>query len=302
MPANKIVILGAGMIGQGLAEAVATAGNEVILLDKNLEIARLGLDKIGESIDHAIARWAMTKSEKKAILSRITAAGDMQAASEAGLLIEAVPEDLPLKKKALKQLNLICPADTVFITSTATLSVNELAAISGRADRFIGMTFVNPVQQTPVVEIIRADKTSDNTYNRACEFAEMLGKTAILSKEYPGHITIRLIVPLLNEAMNVLIEGVASVEDIDKAMKLGYGFNIGPLALADRIGLDLVFCWMENLTAATEHKYNPCLLLKELIADGHLGVKTGIGFYKYDKEGNRQPNPKLAGFPKGIGK
>jgi 3-hydroxybutyryl-CoA dehydrogenase len=302
MPSNKIVILGAGMIGQGLAEAIATAGNEVILLDKNIKIAQNGLDKVGESIDHAIARWATTKSEKKATLSRITAAGEMPAASEAGIVIEAVPENLNIKKDAFKKLDQICPADTVFITTTATLPINDLAAASGRPDRFIGMIFVNPVPQIPVVEIIRADKTSDSTYQRACEFAEMLGKTTIASKEQPGHITIRLIVPLLNEAMNVLLEGVASVEDIDKAMKLGYGFNIGPLALADRIGLDLVLCWMENLASAKDHECHACLLLTELIKNGQLGVKSGIGFYKYDKNGNRRPNEMLAGFAKGISK
>jgi len=242
----------------------------------------------------------MTKSEKKAVLSRITASSDMQDAAEAGILIVAVPEDIALKKEAFKRLNQIAPADAIFIATAATLSINELSAISGRPDRFIGMIFINPVPQIPVVEIVRANETSDATYNRACEFAEILGKTTISSKEQPGHITVRLIVPLLNEAMNVLLEGVASVEDIDKVMKLGYGFNIGPLALADRIGLDLVLCWMENLASARDYKCNACSLLRELVKSGQLGVKTGIGFYKYDKEGNRQINEKLAGFPKGM--
>jgi len=150
------------------------------------------------------------------------------------------------------------------------------------------MHFLNPVPKIPVVEVVRGLKTSDDTYKRAREFADLLGKTPVLVYEYPGYVTTRIIVPLLNEAMHVLMEGVSTAEDIDTAMKLGYGFNLGPLALADAMGLDVVMSWMENLlNELSEHKYNPCPLLRKMVRAGHLGVKTGQGFFLYDKEGNR---------------
>jgi 3-hydroxybutyryl-CoA dehydrogenase len=300
MPANRIVVVGAGMMGQGLAEAISTAGNEVILLDRTGEMAKQGLEKIGESIDLAISRWAMTKSDKKAILSRIITSDDINITREAGIIIEAIPEEFGQKNELFRKLDIICPPETIFITNTATLSVSQLASVTKRPDRFIGMHFLNPVPQVPLVEIIRGDKTSDSTYNRAYDFAGMLGKTPIPAKEYPGHITTRIIVPLLNEAMNVLMEGVATADDIDKAMKLGYGFNMGPLAMADRIGLDLVLCWMENLSTATGQKCHPCSLLKNMVNSGDLGVKTGLGFYKYNKDGSRLPNEKIAAYIKGT--
>ncbi|MEP0827701.1 MAG: NAD(P)-binding domain-containing protein [bacterium] len=290
MPEHKIVIVGAGVMGQGLAEAIATTGQEVILLDRTIKMAKEGIDKIGDSLDHAIQRWGMTASDKKAILSRITPSADLQVAKEAHLVIESIPENIRLKRELLAKLDDLCPEETIFITNTATLSITELAAVTNRADRIIGMHFLNPVPKIPVVEIVRGLNTSDTTYLKAREFADMLGKTPVLVYEYPGYVTTRIIVPLLNEAMHVLMEGVSTAEDIDTAMKLGYGFNVGPLALADMMGLDVVMSWMENLLAElSEHKYNPCPLLRKMVRAGQLGVKTGQGFFKYDKEGNRIP-------------
>jgi 3-hydroxybutyryl-CoA dehydrogenase len=295
MPASKIVIVGAGIMGQGLAEAIASTGAEVILLDRTMKIAKQGIDKIRDSLDHAIARWALTESDKKAILSRIFPSADLQITRESDIVIESIPENLRLKRELLQKLDDLCPEETIFITNTATLSITELAAVTNRPDKIIGMHFLNPVPKIPLVEVVRGLKTSDDTYQKARAFADVLGKTPVLVYEYPGYVTTRIIVPLLNEAMHVLMEGVSTAEDIDTAMKLGYGFNVGPLSLADMMGLDVVMSWMENLLRElSEHKYNPCPLLRKMVRAGHLGVKTGQGFFRYDKDGNKiLPNPAI---------
>jgi len=288
MALNRIVIVGAGVMGQGLAEAVATTGTEVILLDRTAKLAEKGIELIGENIDHEIDKWGLTVSEKRAILSRIAPSTDLQVVKEAYMVIEAVPDKRRTKIELFKKLDNLCPEETIFVTNTASLSITELAAVTHRADRIIGMHFLNPVPKIPLVEIVKGLKTSDDTYQRARQFADLLNKTPVLVHEYPGYVTTRIIVPLLNEAMHVLMEGVSSAEDIDTAMKLGYGFNVGPLALADMMGLDVVMSWMENLLGElSEHKYNPCPLLRKMVRAGHLGVKTRQGFFKYDQEGNR---------------
>ena len=288
MALERIVIVGAGVMGQGLAEAIASIGTEVILLDRTARLAERGIEKIGENIDHEIEKWGMTAADKKAILSRIAPSTDLQVVKEASIVIEAIPDRRRRKLELFGRLDFLCPAETIFITNTATLSITELAAVTKRADKIIGMHFLNPVPKIPLVEIVRGLKTSDKTYQKAREFADMLGKTPVLVYEYPGYVTTRIIVPLLNEAMHVLMEGVSTADDIDTAMKLGYGFNVGPLALADMMGLDVVMSWMENLlTELSEHKYNPCPLLRKMVRAGHLGIKTGQGFFKYDSEGNR---------------
>ncbi len=285
---ERIVIVGAGVMGQGLAETIAATGTEVILLDRTARRAERGIEKIGENIDHAIEKWGLTASDKKAIMSRIAPSTDLQVVKDADLIIEAIPDQRRRKIELFGRLDDLCADDTIIITNTATLSITELAASTNRPDKIIGMHFLNPVPKIPLVEIVRGLNTSDDTYNKACEFAEILGKTPVLVYEYPGYITTRVIVPLLNEAMHVLMEGVATAEDIDTAMKLGYGFNVGPLALADLMGLDVVMSWMENLLSElSEHKYNPCPLLRKMVRAGHLGVKSGEGFFKYDNEGNR---------------
>jgi 3-hydroxybutyryl-CoA dehydrogenase len=275
-------------MGRGLAEAIATTGTEVILLDRTAARALKGIEKIGENIDHEIEKWGLTQSEKKAILSRVAPSTDLQVVKEAYLIVEAIPDVKRIKVELYKKLDDLCPDETIFITNTSTLSITELAALTNRPDKIIGMHFLNPVPKIPLVEIVRGMKTSDETYRKARDFADLLGKTPVQVYEYPGYVTTRIIVPLLNEAMHVLMEGVASAEDIDTALKLGYGFNVGPLALADMMGLDVVMSWMENLlTELSEHKYNPCPLLRKMVRAGHLGVKTGEGFFKYDQEGNR---------------
>ncbi|MFH1373100.1 MAG: 3-hydroxyacyl-CoA dehydrogenase NAD-binding domain-containing protein [bacterium] len=288
MPTAKIIIIGAGVMGQGLAEAISNSGNEVILVDKTTKLAERGIRGVAESIDREIHKWGLTQADKKAILARISPSSDISQAEDCEIVMEAIPENLENKRSLFKKLDSICTPDTLMITNTGTLSVSEIAAVTGRPRKIIGMHFLNPVTKIPLVEIVKGLKTDEETFNKAVEFAELLGKKWITVIEYPGYVTTRIIVPLLNEAMHVLMEGVASADDIDEAMKLGFGFNVGPLALADMMGLDVVMSWMENLIEElSEHKYNPCPLLRKLVRAGNLGVKTGKGFFRYDEEGNR---------------
>lgn len=275
-------------MGQGLAEAIANEGNEVTLIDKTTRLAENGKKGISESIDREIEKWGLTKSEKKAILARIFPSSDLSIADEAEIVIEAIPDKLDVKRDLFEKLDTICPANCLLITNTATLSVSEIASVTERPKKIIGMHFLNPVTKIPLVEIVKGLKTDEETFKKAVEFAHLLNKEYITVNEYPGYVTTRIIVPLLNEAMHVLMEGVASAEDIDRAMKLGFGFNVGPLTLADMMGLDVVMSWMDNLLAElSEHKYNPCPLLRKMVRANRLGVKTGKGFFVYDNEGNK---------------
>jgi 3-hydroxybutyryl-CoA dehydrogenase len=275
-------------MGQGLAEAVATAGQEVLLIDKTTKLAEQGIKRIGESLDREIGRWGLTQSEKKAILTRIHPSSDLSQAEDADIVLEAIPEELSQKRDLFEKLDTLCPSEALLITNTGTISISEIAAATERPEKIIGMHFLNPVTKIPLVEIVKGLRTDDATFQKAVNFAESLDKRWITVNEYPGYVTTRIIVPLLNEAMHVLMEGVASAEDIDDAMKLGFGFNVGPLALADMMGLDVVMSWMVNLLdELSEHKYNPCPLLRKMVRAGHLGIKTREGFFRYDEEGNR---------------
>ncbi len=288
MAIDKIVIMGAGTMGQGIARTIAETGTEVVLFDLNDEILKKSLDFVSDSLDREIDKWGITKSEKKAILSRIKISTDLKIVRKARLIIEAIPENLDMKRELFAQLDGLCPPETVFISNTSTLSITQLASATSRPEMFIGMHFLNPVHKIPMVELVRGLKTSSETYAFTQDFAVKLNKKPIPVNEYPGYVTTRIIVPFLNEAMHVLMEGISSAEEIDNAMKLGFGFNMGPLALADLMGLDEVMAMMDNLLKElSEHKYNPCPLLRKMVRAGHLGVKTGQGFFKYDEDGNR---------------
>ena len=276
-------------MGRGISQLLAAAGIGVTLVDLREEIVEESMRHLSEEMDAEIEKWGMTISEKKAILSRIKGTTEYQEADKVDLVIEAVPEDLELKREIFKRLDHLTRPEMILVSHTSTLSITEIAATTARPEKVIGLHFLPPVTKIPLVEVVRGLKTSKETINIIKEFAEEhLGKTVVTVYEYPGYVTTRIIVPLLNEAMHVLMEGIASAEDIDTAMKLGYGFNVGPLALADMMGLDEVMSWMENLlNELSEHKYNPCPLLRKLVRAGHLGKKTGQGFFKYDKEGNK---------------
>jgi 3-hydroxybutyryl-CoA dehydrogenase len=285
---ESVAIIGAGVMGRGIAQTVSSAGMDVLLIDLTEDILKKSIGILEESLDREIQRWAMTKSDKKSILSRIKTSTDFNSIIGYDLVIEAVDEDFNLKKEIFKNLDTICDPKTVLVSNTSTLSLTEIAKFTKHPERIIGMHFISPVPKIPLVEVVRALKTSDETYQKVKKFGERLGKTVVEIYEYPGFVTTRVIVPLLNEAMYVLMEGVATAEGIDTAMKLGYNLPMGPLEMADSMGLDEVFNWMESLRVTLgDLKYRPCPILRKLVREGKLGKKTGEGFFKYDANNNK---------------
>lgn len=283
---DYVAIIGAGTMGRGIAQTVSAAGIDALIIEKDeqkLDIARASLE---ENMDYEISRWAMTNSEKKSIMSRIQWVLNFDEVPECDLIIEAVDEDFELKQEIFQKLDKLAKKDTIFISNTSTLSLTKIAESTQRKDKIIGMHFLNPVPKVPLVEVIRAFETSDETVRTVKNFASKIGKTAVEVYEYPGFVTTRAIVPLLNEAMYILLEGVATGKDIDTAMKLGYNFEKGPLEMADTMGLDEVLAWMETLWKTLgEARYRPCPILRKLNRERKLGKKTGEGFFKYDSDG-----------------
>lgn len=288
---NTVAVIGGGTMGKGIAQAISQSGIEAILVEQDQLSLKRALDGLSDQLDAEIDRWGMTESEKRAVLKRVTGTTDLRDAGDAQIVIEAIEENLQNKMTLFSKLDAICPDETLLVTNTASLSVTEIGSATMRPDRVIGMHFLNPVPKIPLVELVRSMHTSDLTYRIAKTFAEkQLTKTAVEVFEYPGGITTRIIVVTLNEAMYALMEGVAAAESIDTAIKLGYNFPTGPLALADQIGLDELIAWMEALFRELgDQKYRPCPLLRKLVRAGHLGVKTGRGFFIYDEHGKRLP-------------
>lgn len=281
---RKIAVIGFGTMGQGIAQTISQKGISVVIVERNVKSLKKGLSELSLALDKEIERWGITESEKKAILSRINGTENLDEIENVDIVIEAIVEDIDVKKELFKKIDRICPPETIFITNTSTLSISETAKVTKREDKIIGMHFLTPVPKIPVVELVRGLKTSNETYLIVKKFAETIEKTAVEVYEYPGHITTRVIIPLLNEAMHVLMEGVAAAEGIDTAMRLGFNFNMGPLALADMMGLDVVMDWMETLFRELgDLKYKPCPILRKLVREGHLGRKTGKGFFEYPK-------------------
>ena len=285
---DYVAIIGAGVMGQGIAQTISAAGVDALIVEKNQDTLEAAQSALKESMQREIARWGMTQSEMKAILSRITWTLDMNEINECDLVIEAVEENFELKRMIFKQMDEIAKPDTILISNTSTLSLTKIAEITDRPEKIIGVHFLHPVPKIPLVELIRGLKTADSTVEIVKSFAAKIGKTPVEVYEYPGFVTTRVIVPYLNEAMYVLLEGIASAEDIDVAMKLGYNLQIGPLELADNIGLDELLHWMQELwNAIGEPRYRPCPILRQKVRDKKLGKKSGEGFFKYDKDGNK---------------
>jgi 3-hydroxybutyryl-CoA dehydrogenase len=282
---DKVGIFGTRKMAQQIAETVSSAGIEVVLYGKTEEDCQRALNGISESIDHEIQRWGMTASDKRAILARISTTTDIDKGAECKVVVEAMGLTLEEKREILLKAESNCPKIELYIIHVSTLSVTEISSHSTLKQKVLGMHFLEPVPKTPVVELVRGMATDGHTVEMAKEFARRLGKTSVEVFEYPGYITTRVIFPMINEAMFVLMEGIASAEDIDTAIKLGFNMPMGPLALADQIGLDDVQRRMENLFHELgEHQFRPCPLLKKMVRAGRLGRSTGEGFFKYEKK------------------
>jgi 3-hydroxybutyryl-CoA dehydrogenase len=285
---NNVAIIGAGIMGRGIAQTVASMGLEVVIIEvdsKKLESAK---EKLNDNIDSEIKRWAMTKSDKKSIFSRIKWETDINAVKDCEIIIEAVQEDFDSKVAVFKQLDVIVNPEAIFVSNTSTLSLTNISESISRPTKVIGMHFLNPVPKVPMVELVKSLHTSNETVLKVKEFASRIGKTPVEVYEYPGFITTRAIVPLINEAMHILLEGIATAKDIDTALKLGYNFQYGPLEMADMMGLDEVLAWMETLWKTLgEPRYRPNPLIRKLVRERRLGKKTGEGIFKYDEHGNK---------------
>lgn len=278
-------VVGGGTMGRGIAQVLAAAGVQTKLIEKDEEAAAAAREGLSDLLDREVAKWGMTESEKKAILKRVAVTIELADVRGCAVVVEAIQEDLGPKQALWMKIEEISGADVLKITHTATLSISEIASRLKDPARMIGMHFLPPAHRIPVVEIVRGLKTSDATCKAARDLAAALGKKPVEVYEYPGYITARVILPMLNEAMHALMEGVANADDIDTAMKLGFNFEAGPLHLADRIGLDAVLKWMQALHQELgDAKYRPCPLLRKMVRAGQLGVKTGKGFFDYEPD------------------
>jgi 3-hydroxybutyryl-CoA dehydrogenase len=279
---QTVGIIGAGTMGNGIAQACATRGIRVVMVDISEAAVAKGITTVTSSLDRLIKKDKMSAADKIAALELITGSTSYEALKEAQLVIEAATESEGLKVKILQQLDNLLAPEVLLATNTSSISITKLAAVTQRADRFIGMHFFNPVPMMALVEIIRGLQTSDATHEAVIGLAERLGKSPITVKNAPGFVVNRILVPMINEAFFVLAEGLASAEDIDAGMKLGCNHPIGPLALADMIGLDVCLAVMNvYFNEYNDSKYRPCPLLKEMVAAGYLGRKSGRGVYSY---------------------
>jgi len=285
---QRIMVVGAGQMGSGIAQVAAQAGLQVYLRDVEDRFVSRGLGVIEKFLSRDVAKGRRTEEEKAAILGRITGTVDLAPAAECDLIIEAIVENLEAKLALFRELDQICPETTIFASNTSSLPITQLAAVTRRPDRFIGMHFMNPVPVMQLVEVIRGIATSDETYAQIRSLAEAMGKTPVEVNDFPGFVSNRVLLPMLNEAMFCVYEGIAGVEEVDTVMKLGMNHPMGPLTLADFIGLDTCLSIMNVLYEGfKDPKYRPCPLLVQMVQAGYLGRKSGRGFYIYDENGAR---------------
>jgi 3-hydroxybutyryl-CoA dehydrogenase len=284
---KKIAVIGAGQMGNGIAEVSLSAGYSVCLMDQSKDMLDRGVAKIEHNWNKQISKGRMTEQEKSTKLANLITTTTLEAVCDVDLVIEAVVESKQIKEELFARLDALAPSATILASNTSSLPITALAAVTNRADRVIGMHFMNPVPVMKLVEVIRGLATSDETYQTVLEVSKKLGKKSVEVNDFPGFISNRILMPMINEAIYAVYEGVANAEAIDDVMKLGMNHPMGPLELADFIGLDTCLSIMETLYEGfADSKYRPCPLLKKYVSAGWLGRKSNRGFYDY-RSGNR---------------
>lgn len=278
----KVIVLGSGTMGAGIAQVVAQSGTEVFLYDINEELVNKAYSRIDKGLSKLVSKGKIDEDRKDSILSNIKLTTDFEDAKDVDLVIEAIIENMDIKKKVFRELDETIKDSAIFATNTSSLSITEIATSINRADKVIGLHFFNPAQIMKLVEVIRGLTTSNETYEFVINFVNMIKKEAVTVEEAPGFVVNRILIPMINEAVGILAEGIATAEDIDKAMMLGANHPIGPLALADLIGNDVNLAIMEVLyDEFKDPKYRPHPLLKKMVRGNKLGRKTKVGFYEY---------------------
>ena len=282
MKVENVGVIGAGQMGAGIAQVCASIGKKVILCDIKKEFVEKGVQSIEKNLNRAVSKEKISQDKMDVTLSNISTSIDNKELENCDIIIEAIIEDVNIKKQLFEKLGKICKESTILASNTSSIPIRILAEISGRPQNVVGMHFMNPVPVMKLVEVIRAKTTDDMTFETTFKLAEELGKVPVLVNDFPGFVSNRILLPMLNEAMFCVMEGVAEPEAIDTVMKLGMSHPMGPLRLADFIGLDTCLAIMEVLHRDfNDDKYKPCPLLKKMVEDGKLGNKSGEGFYKY---------------------